>query len=289
MNTGAINTDKIQHTLFSVQLLKNIEQSHPAQFGRQHTQTDFEIIWLLQGSGIHYVNELPYELDHNCMHCVIPGQQHQLSVDVGSQGYIISFNELFINSSYEEFNVMEELGFFRFFSQSPALHIPNENVPEMEELIVKLIKENGNLYLSGNEILSKYLKIFFIYIRRHFKSASSAVLKSNNKLLNSFLWLLENNFKEKKSVSDYASELCLSASYLNHVIKKTTGYPASHHIQHRIVLEAKRKVRQTGASMKEVAYYLGFDDIAHFSKYFKSTSGMNFTTFKNESLAEFTM
>ena len=35
-------------------------------------------------------------------------------------------------------------------------------------------------------------------------------------------------------------------------------------------------------SMKEVAYGLGFDNLAHFSKYFKTNSGINFTDFKRQ-------
>jgi AraC family transcriptional activator of pobA len=34
--------------------------------------------------------------------------------------------------------------------------------------------------------------------------------------------------------------------------------------------------------MKEIAYFLGFCDMAHFSKFFKNTTGMNFSDFKKE-------
>jgi AraC family transcriptional regulator, transcriptional activator of pobA len=34
--------------------------------------------------------------------------------------------------------------------------------------------------------------------------------------------------------------------------------------------------------MKEIAYSLGFDNLAHFSKYFKTNSGINFTDFKRQ-------
>jgi AraC family transcriptional activator of pobA len=35
-------------------------------------------------------------------------------------------------------------------------------------------------------------------------------------------------------------------------------------------------------SMKEIAYSLGFDNLAHFSKYFKTNGGINFTDFKRQ-------
>jgi AraC-like DNA-binding protein len=94
--------------------------------------------------------------------------------------------------------------------------------------------------------------------------------------------LLENNFIQKRSVSAYAKELFVTPNYLNYMVKKSSGYPASHHIRHRIILEAKRKIRNTGTPMKQVAYELGFEDLSHFSKFFKKVSGINFTSFKNE-------
>ncbi|WP_372490169.1 helix-turn-helix domain-containing protein [Chitinophaga sedimenti] len=45
--------------------------------------------------------------------------------------------------------------------------------------------------------------------------------------------------------------------------------------------EAKRQLLSSNGSMKEIAFYLGFDNIAHFSKYFKTKTGINFTSFRN--------
>ena len=47
-------------------------------------------------------------------------------------------------------------------------------------------------------------------------------------------------------------------------------------------MEAKRQAMYSQVSMKEIAYGLGFDNLAHFSKYFKTNSGINFTDFKRQ-------
>ena len=83
-------------------------------------------------------------------------------------------------------------------------------------------------------------------------------------------------------VSDYARELAISANYLNHVMKRFTGFTASHHIQQHTILEAKRRALYLGTSMKETAYSLGFEDLAHFSKFFKKNAGTSFREFKNQ-------
>lgn len=81
-------------------------------------------------------------------------------------------------------------------------------------------------------------------------------------------------------VSDYARELAVTPNYLNEIIRKKTGIAASDHIKNRIILEAKREAVHGGGSMKEIAYRLGFDDLAHFSKYFKNATGRSFTEFR---------
>jgi AraC-like DNA-binding protein len=93
---------------------------------------------------------------------------------------------------------------------------------------------------------------------------------------------LEKNFKEQRMVAEYASELSVSPNYLNEIVKKVTGQSAGYHIRQRIGLEAKRKALHTGMCMKEIAYYLGFSDLAHFSKFFKLTTGKNFSDMRKE-------
>ena len=51
-------------------------------------------------------------------------------------------------------------------------------------------------------------------------------------------------------------------NYFNEVIKKITGRSAGHHIRERIILEAKRLALYSEINMKEIAYELGFIDLA---------------------------
>lgn len=274
---------KTTRPFFEIHSMEQLTQRNLEQLANIHQQQYFQIAWLLQGSVNHVLNQQQHLLTGNTIHIAIPGQQQQLFIADDSKGFLIVFNEALLIGCYEDFNCMQEISFFRNFSQCGPMQVGDDLIIELRELVIKMQKENESDFASKNEILSKYLKIFLIYVRRQFEMVQQQRGTANNSLFNNFIWLLENNFKEKKAVAEYAMELSVTPSYLNHVIKKTSGYPASYHIQQRIVLEAKRKVRYTGASMKEVAYYLGFDDISHFSKFFKSSCGMNFTTFKNSS------
>ena len=85
---------------------------------------------------------------------------------------------------------------------------------------------------------------------------------------------------EWKSVTAYADQLCVTPNHLSVSIKRETGRPASDHIRQRIMQEAQRLVAAHDAPLKEIAYQLGFEDVAHFSKLFKRCHGVSFSSFK---------
>jgi len=82
-------------------------------------------------------------------------------------------------------------------------------------------------------------------------------------------------------VSEYAGDLRISATHLNRVVKKLTGKTASSIIHEHILREAKRLAMESGSSMKEAAYALGFNDHYHFSRFFRSHCGITYSDYKN--------
>ena len=251
------------------------------QLNMQHRQDDLEMIWVLEGSGVHIINDEKYLLRKNVVYAALKGQQHELIIHPETQGFIISFNSSRLNQFADDYLIPDESYLYQYFSANPILELKDDQAQQTTYMISLLEKESLKNVMLQREILCKYLQIFQLYLRRFIEELSPCgLIEKNNSLLKRFLLLLEHNFKNKKAVVDYALELNVTPNYLNYVIKKTSGYSPSYHIQQRIVQEAKRRAKHSGLSMKEIAYYLGFDDIAHFSKFFKNKSGMNFTDFK---------
>ena len=127
------------------------------------------------------------------------------------------------------------------------------------------------------------MKVFLITLKRSSKAVRQQFTSSRKmRLFINFSSKLEKNFLTKRLVAEYASELSVTPNYLTEVVKKITGNSASYHIQQRMVQEAKRLAMYSDANMKVIAYTLGFDDLSHFSKFFKNAAGMNFTEFKKK-------
>lgn len=141
-----------------------------------------------------------------------------------------------------------------------------------EKMYASILKESCNTlvalvisqYLAASRTTDKYSR--FDVITKAFKTA------------------LELNFAAVKSPSDYAAILNISTPYLNECIKTATGYSVSYHIQHRIVLEAKRLLYHSDKSIKEIAAELGYDDYSYFTRLFSKIVKMTPVVFRNKNL-----
>ena len=84
-----------------------------------------------------------------------------------------------------------------------------------------------------------------------------------------------------RTAKDYADRLAIHVNHLNKVLKEKTGKTATSLLSGRIIREAKILLRQTERSISEIAYTLGFEEVAHFSNFFKKQTSFSPLAFRN--------
>jgi AraC family transcriptional regulator, transcriptional activator of pobA len=72
-----------------------------------------------------------------------------------------------------------------------------------------------------------------------------------------------------RTAKDYAERLAIHVNHLNKVLKQSTGKTTTEIISSRIAQEAKILLKHTDWNISEIAYSLGFEEVAHFSNFFK--------------------
>ncbi|MBC7849534.1 MAG: helix-turn-helix domain-containing protein [Chitinophagaceae bacterium] len=268
---------------FEIHSMEWIRRNRWQQNSVAHRHNYFVIIWVIQGAGTHFIDLQRFDVENETVFCISPGQVHQLLIEDSVDGYVISFTNEFFGATESNFDLLFNTGLFNTFSKSPVIKVSVTMRTEMLEVAERMVKEYENFFLLRAEILRGFLKIFLIYLTRQYEVPEQMAPHSRNmELVKRFLELLEKKYISTRVVSDYADELLVTPNYLNEIVKKLSGFPASHHIQQRVVLEAKRQAAYSDNSMKEIAYSLGFDDTAHFSKFFKNVAGTSFSDFKKE-------
>lgn len=141
-----------------------------------------------------------------------------------------------------------------------------------EKLYHSLLKDSCNTLVAL--ITSQYLA----------QTKSTDKLSRFEIITKAFKELLERNYITIKKPAGYAQALNVSIPYLNECVKHTTGYPVSHHIQERIILEAKRLLYYSDKSVKEIATELDYDDYPYFARLFTKVTGMTALAFRNKNL-----
>jgi AraC-like DNA-binding protein len=125
------------------------------------------------------------------------------------------------------------------------------------------------------------------FIIRCTRLANKQLVKNGNNqteidLIRHFNVLVEEYFKNKKSVAEYAKLMHKSPKTIANVFSKNSERTPLEVIHERIIIEAKRMILFTDKTMKEVGFELGYEDPAQFSKLFKKHVGLTTSEFRKE-------
>jgi AraC-like DNA-binding protein len=270
---------------FKVQTIKNFTEEQDDINEAPHSHNYYEMIWLIKGQGTLYVDMQEYAIESDTIFCLKPNQVHQFQARAEMEGFVFSFTDSFFNMDEYDSDRAYQASLFQLLFEGRIIRMVYNMEEDIKEIVLKMIKEFENQYSYRMELLKRYFKIFLIYLTRMSDENFQTTEQSREtELLKNFIELLDKNFKEKKMVAEYAAQLLVTPNYLNRIVKKITGSSAGHYIRQRVVLEAKRMGRYSQAGMKEIAYNLGFLDSAHFSRFFKTFGGTNFSEFKREAV-----
>jgi AraC family transcriptional regulator, transcriptional activator of pobA len=112
------------------------------------------------------------------------------------------------------------------------------------------------------------------HFHQNYSHQNAAALSRQETLLRDFDALLQKHYLENKDVAFYAQKLNLTPNHLSETIKSITGKSAKKRIEDVLIFEAKSLLRQTQMSIKEITYWLGFEDDSYFVKFFKQAEGV---------------
>lgn len=95
----------------------------------------------------------------------------------------------------------------------------------------------------------------------------------NDSAVRTFFGLLRRNDYTIQPVQWYADQMHISAKYLSALCKRRTDKTASQWIAYFTVEEAKRHLLNSDATIKEIAFCLGFADSSFFCQYVRKHTG----------------
>ncbi|MFK0732852.1 MAG: helix-turn-helix domain-containing protein, partial [Gloeotrichia echinulata HAB0833] len=92
-------------------------------------------------------------------------------------------------------------------------------------------------------------------------------------LIRQYSLLVENNYRRLHQVQDYAELLNKSPKTLANLFAQNQQPSPLAVITNRIALEGRRLLTYTDKTISEIGFELGFEESAHFSRFFKQAVG----------------
>lgn len=171
----------------------------------------------------------------------------------------------------------------------PVFTISEEETREVEGIFRKMQKELASGYAYKYDLLRNYV-LELIHFGQKLQPATALypTHSASARVSSLFVELLERQFPiesphqklKLRAAKDYADQLAIHVNHLNKVLKEMTGKTTTDLVTNRIVQEAKILLRQTDWNISEIAYCLGFEEVAHFSNFFRKQTAFSPLSFR---------
>jgi AraC-like DNA-binding protein len=249
-----------------------------------HSHSYYQIIWFFDDGGTHFIDFESYKIRKNMIFFISKDRIHAFDDQLNINGWLIHFNESFF--MHTDVDVFLKYNIFNS-QENPRYVIDDKTVETASVYITLMQKELLQRHQFGYEDNIRFsLKSLLIHLERVHQKNQQKQLSFNNHYELQFAKykeLIEENYSNNFSVTDYANLLNISSKTLNTITKKMIKKSASELISDRVILQAKRLLKFTSLQISEIAFSIGFEDPSYFVKYFKRYVGNSPSTFREES------
>ncbi len=247
----------------------------------------YKIFWIEEGSGHYLVDFKEIEIKSAGLFFLSPGQIFTVKTKDIVRAYQISFDKEFYCVETHGKEIACNGILFNNVHKSSYIEVDPSEIPVFTNIINNIIYELQQPGSAHKEMLDSYLRILLVQALRRSEQDKMIVenpSEAKSKLAADFIALVEKNFRTYHSVSEYAKLLFVAPKTLSKRLKAEKYATPLQIIKDRIILQAKRDLRYTSKSIKEIAFDLGFEDPGYFTRLFKKSTSLAPQQYRNEYL-----
>jgi AraC family transcriptional activator of pobA len=252
-----------------IELIETRSRQHDWHIGTHRHAGLFQVLFLIGGRVKASIDGDRWECKGPVALTIHPSLAHGFDFSEEAHGYVLTIdqNVLFAAAGHEG-----DL-FASLFVQPLTLAL--EPVPEVLERIEALLRNliaEAAWPRQGHTLMLEWLarcallNLIRVQAERRIADKSG---RSDFELFSRFRVEVERHYQEQWQVGQYAQLLRITPARLNRLCRKLAGKTAFDLAQDRLMLEACRKLTYVPASIASIAYELGFQDPAYFSRLFK--------------------
>ena len=269
----------------------NIEEMVAKNKGKKfvlHNNRIFYKIALKKGPNVIQFVDKSFEINSDTLIFSTPKMPSSWTPQSADQkGHVCIFTDEFFIKNKTGI-ILDHLPVFKVGAY-PVFQLSKEESLTINQLFVKLHSEIGSDYAFKYDLIRNYLMEIIHFAQK--KLSNTTLYTSNDaasRIVGLFIETLERAFpiespiqrRSLLSARDYANKLSVHVNHLNMVIRERTGRTTTEFINGRIIDEAKILLKNSNWQISEIAYSLGFEEISHFSNFFKKNTSFSPSSFR---------
>lgn len=274
---------------FNVFDIKELMEKLQEKWIMPYDRRAFYKISLIKGKNIAEYSDKVIQIEKYALLFATPKIPYNyLPQDKNQSGQFCVFTNEFLSKNKSGID-LDELPIFAAGGY-PVFQLSDEEVVEVELIFNKIQKEINSDYVYKYDLIRNYVAEL-IHFGQKLQPLTALYSKHNSaaRVSSLFAELLERQFPIEsphqrltlRTAKDFANRLSVHVNHLNKVLKENTGKTTTELISTRLIKEAKILLKQTDWNISEIAYSLGFEELAHFSNFFKKQTSFTPLAFRS--------
>jgi len=233
-----------------------------------------QVIFVQRGRGVTLAEGVRAQYRPPALVLVPAGAVHGFEFEPGTSGHVIS-----ISDELQRELLRHEPGIAALFARPLTLELRREalRATDLAGSMRMLARESTRSDGGHRLALQGWLQVLLgnvLRLAHNLPNPADPEVGQRRALVARFMEMVERRFRTSQTVAAYAAALHVSASRLRNACLALAGQSPIQLIHARILLEAKRRLHYTDAPVREIAYTLGFDDPAYFTRFFTRRAGL---------------
>ena len=168
----------------------------------------------------------------------------------------------------------------------PKLKLQPKNASHLADLMRLAIHYQSASYQQRDESLRLLYNLFLIDLTATQESSirQHRFPKRVVEIYLDFLRLLSQHYVEHRGIAFYASELCITTTYLSRIVRQVSGRTVGQYIDQMLLMEASWLLQTTTLSVAQIADQLHFAETASFARFFRRLKGRTPKEFRNNNI-----
>lgn len=254
-----------------------------------HTHNYIEVVYVLEGKGTQYVNNIPYRVKRGDVLFINYGQLHMVArnKNLGPDEEPMRILDILIRPGFIDHELVESrnaeemlaLSLFESFADieqlSPVVSFTGKDLVEMEYIVQRIRTEWKERDTNYKASIKGYVLVLLNKVFREMsKNQLIPVVQHVNHITPEIIEYIEEHYAEKINLTELAQMCFYNPCYFSKMFRETFGKSLTDFIQDKRVEKAIELLKDSDVSITDIVKQTGFCDKKQLYKVFKKVTGL---------------